>query len=76
MHRELRYQVKIHAISDMPRKRTNPAISPHIFFLLLKEMQYGNNIICKEISNLCKLDDANTEKHSLDLLFLSSPTGT
>jgi hypothetical protein len=47
-----------------------------IFFLLLKEMQYGNNIICKEISNLCKLDDANTEKHSLDLLFLSSPTGT
>jgi hypothetical protein len=26
----------------------------------------------KAISNLCKLDDANTEKQSLDLLFLSS----
>jgi hypothetical protein len=30
----------------------------------------------KAISNLCKLDDANTEKQSLDLLFLSSPTST
>jgi len=37
-------------------------------------MQYGNNIICKAISNPCKLDDGNTEKQSLDLLFLSSPT--
>jgi len=27
-------------------------------------------------SNLCKLDDANIEKQSLDLLFLSSPTST
>jgi hypothetical protein len=39
-------------------------------------MQYGNNIICKAISNLCKLDDANTKKQSLNLLFLSSPTST
>jgi hypothetical protein len=36
MHKELRYQVKTHAISDMPRKRKkNPAISPH-FFLIKK----------------------------------------
>jgi hypothetical protein len=39
-------------------------------------MQYGNNIISKARSNLCKLDDANTEKQSFDLLFLSSPTST
>jgi hypothetical protein len=39
-------------------------------------MQYGNNIICKARSNLCKLDDANTEKQLLDLFFLSSPTST
>jgi hypothetical protein len=45
-------------------------------FFLKKKMQYGNNIICKARSNLCKLDDANTEKQSLDLLFLSSPTST
>jgi len=41
MHKELRYQVKTHAISDMPRE----------FFL--KKMQYGKkNIICKARSNL------------------------
>jgi hypothetical protein len=39
-------------------------------------MQYGNNIICKAQSNLWKLDDANSKKHSLDLLFLSSQTST
>jgi hypothetical protein len=39
-------------------------------------MLYGNNIICKTRSNLCKLDDANTKKQSLDLLFLSSLTST
>jgi non-ribosomal peptide synthetase component E (peptide arylation enzyme) len=39
-------------------------------------MEYGNDIICKARSNLCKLDDANTKKQSLDLLFLSSPTST
>jgi hypothetical protein len=74
MHKELRYQVKIHAISDKPREEKNPAISPPFFFL--KKMLYRNNIICKARSNLCKLDDANTEKQSLDLLFLSSPTST
>jgi hypothetical protein len=39
-------------------------------------MQYGNNIKCNARSNLCKLDDANTEKQSLNLLSLSSPTST
>jgi hypothetical protein len=56
-------------------KEKNPAIFPP-FFLLVKEMLYGNNIICKARSNLCKLDDANIEKQSLDLLFLSSPAST
>jgi hypothetical protein len=37
-------------------------------------MQY--DIICKARLNLCKFDDANIEKQSLDLLFLSSPTST
>jgi hypothetical protein len=33
MHKELRYQVKIQAISDMPRKEKKiPAISPQFFF--------------------------------------------
>jgi hypothetical protein len=39
-------------------------------------MQYGNDIICKARSNLWIFNDANTEKQSLDLLFLSSPTNT
>jgi hypothetical protein len=34
MHKELRYQVKTHAISDMPREeKKNLAISPHFFFI-------------------------------------------
>jgi hypothetical protein len=70
--------VKTHAISDMPREKKNPANSPQLFIYLFinKHMQYGNNIICKARSNLCKLDDASTEKQSLNLLFLSSPTST
>jgi len=34
MHKELRYQVKTHAVSDMPRKRKNPAIFPHFLFFI------------------------------------------
>jgi hypothetical protein len=67
--------MKTHAISDMPRKREILRILPIFFFIIIKQMQYENNIICMARSNLCKLDDANTEK-SLDLLFLSSPTST
>jgi hypothetical protein len=33
MHKELRYQVKRHAISDMPRKKIYPANSPQILFI-------------------------------------------
>jgi hypothetical protein len=63
-------------LSDMLReKKKTCRFSPNFFFLI-KKMHYGNNIICKAISNLCKLDDANTEKQSLDLLFMSSPTRT
>jgi hypothetical protein len=71
--------MKTHAISDMPRKTEILQILPNFFFFLKKKkkpLQYGNNIICKARSNLRKLDDANIEKQSLDLLFLSSPTST
>jgi len=65
MHKELRYQVKTDAISDMPRKikilQTLPKFI-FIFIIIIKHMQYGNNIICKTRSNLWQLDDANTEK--------------
>jgi hypothetical protein len=44
MQKELRYQVKIQAISKMPRKEKFLAISPPIFFLSNK-MLYGNDII-------------------------------
>jgi hypothetical protein len=59
MHKELRYQVKTHTISDMPRKKKYPANSPqnffifiYLFILLFKKMQYGNDIICKARSNM------------------------
>jgi hypothetical protein len=57
-------------------KKISYKFSPISIFILLKTMQYGNDIICKAKSNLCMLDDTNTEKQSLDLLFLSSPTRT
>jgi len=56
---ELRYQVKIHTISNRPRDKKNPANSPNfiLFFLQKRKekenkqnkqnMQYGNVIICK-----------------------------
>jgi hypothetical protein len=57
MHNELRYQAKIQAISDMPRKEKIkfPAFSPPNFLFKKKNMLYGNNIIelaWKERSNL------------------------
>jgi hypothetical protein len=36
MQKELRYQVKIQTISDMPRKKKIHAISPYFFILFLK----------------------------------------
>jgi hypothetical protein len=47
MHKELRYQVKTHAISDMPREKKYPANSPKFFIFFLKKMKYRNDIICK-----------------------------
>jgi len=49
---ELRYQVKIHTISNNPRRKS-PANSPQntLFFLIIKKtkknMQYGNDIKSK-----------------------------
>jgi hypothetical protein len=57
------------------KKKISCEFSPN-FFILLKTMQYGNGIVCKTRSNMCMLDDANTEKQLFDLLFLSSPTST
>jgi len=54
MHKELRYQVKTHTISGMPRKKYT-ANSPNFFILFYfykNIMQYGNDIICKARSNL------------------------
>jgi hypothetical protein len=53
MQKELRYQVKIQAISNMPRKEKKKfhTISPQIYlFILNKNMLYGNNII----QHVCK----------------------
>jgi hypothetical protein len=36
MHKELRYQVKTHVISDMPREKIILQILPNFFFLLKK----------------------------------------
>jgi hypothetical protein len=34
MHKELRYQVKTHAISDIPRKKQSCNFSPFFFFII------------------------------------------
>jgi hypothetical protein len=63
MHTELRYQVKTHTISNMPREKNILQIFPKKFIYLLfffkkkkntrkQNMQYGNDIICKAKSNL------------------------
>jgi hypothetical protein len=59
--KELRYQVKIHAISDMTREKKNLQILPNFFFFFIKQiMQYGNDIICKARSNLMMLIQKNS----------------
>jgi hypothetical protein len=73
MHKELRDQVKTHAISDMSREKRNPANSPKFsqifFFFFIKKCNMEKHHMHGKI----KPDDANTEKQSLNLLFLSSP---
>jgi len=52
-------------------KENNPANSPQIFFfIIINQMQYGKK---HHLQGKIKPDDANTERQSLDLLFLSSP---
>jgi len=65
--------VKTHAISDMSREKKNPANTPQFYFILLL-LLFLNAIWKKHHMQVkIKLDDANTKKQSLDLLFLSSP---
>jgi hypothetical protein len=47
MHKELRYQAKIQAISDMPRKEKYNFMQflPQQFFFFFLNMLYGKNII-------------------------------
>jgi hypothetical protein len=46
MHKKLRYQVKTHAISDMPRKEKKfQQFLPIFLLLLLNKMLNGNDII-------------------------------
>jgi hypothetical protein len=74
MHNELRYQVKTHAISEKLSKGRNKVshLLPILFFLNKKNAIWKRHHMQGKI----KPDDANTEKQSLDLLFLSSPTST
>jgi hypothetical protein len=61
------------------QEKKNPANSPqkYIYIFLLKITRTTSNMektsYAKARSNLCTLNDAITEKQSLDLLFLSSP---
>jgi len=68
----LRYQEKIHAISDMPREKNILQVLPN-FFLVKKQCNMERK---HHIHGKIKPDDANIEKQSLDLLFLSFPTST
>jgi hypothetical protein len=58
-------------LSDKPREKISCKFSP-IFFLLKKCNMKKNH----HMQGTIKPDDANTEKQSLDLLFLSSPINT
>jgi hypothetical protein len=74
---ELRYQVKTHTISEKPRKKMSCKFSQFIFFIIkTKTCNMEMTSYAKARSNLCTLDDVNTEKQSFDLFFLSSPKST
>jgi hypothetical protein len=77
---ELRYQAKVHAISNKPREKKILQILPIFFFFLYFIKQKKRNMemtsYAKARSNLCTLNDVTTEKQSLDLLFLSSQKST
>jgi hypothetical protein len=78
MQTELRYQARMHAISNKPKKKISCKFSSniYIFFIIkIKQQQAIKKIssYAKTRSNLCTLNDIITEKQSLDLLFLPSP---
>jgi hypothetical protein len=78
---ELRYQAKRHAISKMPRENKSCKNSPIFFYFFIfrkkkNNKQYEKTSYAKARSKLYALNDATTEKQSLDLLFLSSPKST
>jgi hypothetical protein len=59
-------------LSDKPREKISCKFSPIFFFFIKKNAIWKNHHMQGKI----KPDDANTEKQSLDLLFLSSPINT
>jgi hypothetical protein len=73
---ELGYQVETHTISKQPRKTKYPANSPHFLLFIFYLLKKYNMERKHHMHGKIKPDDANTEKQSLDLLFLSSPTST
>jgi hypothetical protein len=79
MQTELRYQARINAKSNKPKKKKKSCkFSPIFYFFFIKNKnnkQYGKKktSYAKARSNLCTLNDAIIEKQSFDLLFLSSP---
>jgi hypothetical protein len=64
------------------QEKINPAKTPQFFFIFLflekkkNNKQYEKTSYAKARSKLYALNDATTEKQSLDLLFLSSPKST
>jgi hypothetical protein len=80
---ELRFQVKIHTISNKPRRRKSCKFSPNLFihfFLLIKtnkNMQYGNDIICKgKITPVIAQRCQYRKTVARPAFFLSSPIDT
>jgi hypothetical protein len=53
IHKELRYQMKTHAISDMPRKTEILQILPNFFFFLKKKKKNHCNM---EITSYARQD--------------------
>jgi len=48
MHKELRYQVKTHAISAMPREKKSCKFSKLLLLFFIKKMQYGINLNARQ----------------------------
>jgi hypothetical protein len=63
---ELRYQAKVHAISNKPREKKSSKFSPNLFiyfyFIKQKKCNMEMTSYANARSNLCTLNDATTEK--------------